>query len=321
MAFIYDEPSRTFGEYLLVPNLTTKQCLPANVDLKAPVVRFKADPADPAFDPRKSPLTINVPITSALMQSVSGADLAIALARCGGLSFIFGSQGIEDAGGDGAPRQELQGRLRGQRLATCAPTATLADVLALHRSARATPRSPSPKTARPTGKFLGIVTSRDYRARQDAADHAGARAHDAVQVADTAAKWASMLEEANDLIWKHKLNCLPVIDERAAPAIPGVPQGLRRRTRSTRSRSSTSDKRLIVGAGINSRDYRERVPALVEAGRRRAVHRLVRRLLGVAARHASSSCSKNFGQEATSAPATSSTAKASSTWPRPAPTS
>src|ERR1043166_3824756 len=95
MAFIYDEPSRTFGEFLLVPNLTTKDCVPAQVDLAAPVVRFKADPHAGLPHPKSSPLTINVPITSALMQSVSGAELAIALARCGGLSFIFGSQSIE----------------------------------------------------------------------------------------------------------------------------------------------------------------------------------------------------------------------------------
>ena len=96
MAYIYDEPSRTFGEYLLVPNLTTKDSVPANVDLTAPLVRFQADPAavtgnNARFDPTASPLTINVPITSALMQSVSGAELAIALARCGGLSFVYGS--------------------------------------------------------------------------------------------------------------------------------------------------------------------------------------------------------------------------------------
>src|SRR4051794_31631072 len=97
MAFIYEEPSRTFGEFLLIPNLTTKNCVPAAVSLVAPVVPFKADPASGAPpNPSKSPLTINVPVASAMMQSVSGADLSIALARCGGISFIFGSQSIED---------------------------------------------------------------------------------------------------------------------------------------------------------------------------------------------------------------------------------
>src|SRR5512143_2253441 len=96
MAFIYDEPSRTFGEYLLIPNLTTKQCFPSNVDLTAPLVRFTAEPggAPPAVS--KSQLTINVPVTSVLMQSVYGADLAIALARMGGIIFIFSSQNEEE---------------------------------------------------------------------------------------------------------------------------------------------------------------------------------------------------------------------------------
>ena len=96
MAFIYEEPSRTFGEYLLIPNLTTKQCSPSNVDLSAPLVRFSAEPGSTLVAAAKSPLTINIPVTSALMQSVSGADLAIALARMGGVSFVFSSQSVEE---------------------------------------------------------------------------------------------------------------------------------------------------------------------------------------------------------------------------------
>src|ERR1700755_504357 len=96
MAYVYDEPSRTFGEFLLVPNLTTRDCIPENVDLTAPLVRFRAEAGAEKLDPRRSPLTIHVPVTSALMQSVSGADLAIALSRSGGLSFIYGSQSIEE---------------------------------------------------------------------------------------------------------------------------------------------------------------------------------------------------------------------------------
>src|SRR5262245_3935747 len=96
MAFVYDEPSRTFGEYLLVPNLTTKECIPPNVDLRAPIVRFRADVGDVPPSAERSALTVNVPVTSALMQSVSGAELAIALARLGGLSFVFCSQPIEE---------------------------------------------------------------------------------------------------------------------------------------------------------------------------------------------------------------------------------
>src|ERR1700742_3446537 len=96
MAHIYSEASRTFGEYLLIPNLTTRETTPAKVDLAAPVVRFRALPGELQPDPRLSPLTINVPITSALMQSVSGDRLSVALARCGGLSFVFASQSIQE---------------------------------------------------------------------------------------------------------------------------------------------------------------------------------------------------------------------------------
>lgn len=262
MAFIYEEPSRTFGEYLLVPNLTTKRCIPANVDLRAPVVRFSADPDDPNFDPRKAPLTINVPITSALMQSVSGADLAIALARCGGLSFIFGSQSIED---EAAMVRRVKNYKAGFVVSdsNLNPQATLADVLELtERTGHSTIAITEDGT--PTGKFLGIITSRDYRVRKTPMD---------TPVTEIMTPFKSIhcgrvgivLEEANELIWKHKLNCLPVIDDRqhlhylvfrkdydAHQAHP--------------LENVDHEKRLIVGAGINSRDFRERVPALVEAG-------------------------------------------------------
>ena len=87
MAFIYEEPSRTFSEYLLVPGYSSKECRVDNVSLKTPVVKFKKG-EEPA-------ITMNIPMVSAIMQAVSGDELAIALAKEGGISFIFGSQTIE----------------------------------------------------------------------------------------------------------------------------------------------------------------------------------------------------------------------------------
>ena len=87
MAIYLNDVSRTFGEYLLIPGLTTKECIPANVSLKTPLVKFKSG--------EKSAIELNIPFVSAIMQSVSGPKLAIELARNGGLSFIFGSQPIE----------------------------------------------------------------------------------------------------------------------------------------------------------------------------------------------------------------------------------
>ena len=262
MAFIYDEPSRTFGEYLLVPNLTTKDCVPANVDLTAPVVRFKADPGARPPDPRLAPLTISVPITSAMMQSVSGAELAIALARCGGLSFVYGSQGIEE---EAAMVRRVKNYKAGFVVSdsNLRPDATLGDVLALtDRTGHST--IAITEDGSPTGRFVGIITSRDYRLGKTPLS---------TPVREIMTPFKSIhcgkvgldLQEANELIWRHKLNTLPVIDERQHLQY----LVFRKDYESHQAHPLENvdhEKRLIVGAGINSRDYRERVPALVEAG-------------------------------------------------------
>lgn len=262
MAFIYEEPSRTFGEYLLVPNLTTKGSVPAKVDLTAPVVRFKAAPSDAPPDPHLSPLTINVPITSALMQSVSGAELAIALARCGGISFIFCSQGIEE---EAAMVRRVKNYKAGFVVSdsNLRPEATLVDVLALtERSGHST--IPITEDGTATGRFVGIITSRDYRV---------GKTPTSTPVSELMTPFRSIhcgrvgldLEAANELIWKHKLNCLPVIDERQHLQYLVFRKDYEAHQEHPLE-NVDREKRLIVGAGINSRDYRERVPALVEAG-------------------------------------------------------
>ncbi len=147
MAHIYDTPSRTFGEFLLIPNLTTRDCSPDNVSLLAPLVRFKATPGNGPPDTSQSPLTINVPVTSALMQSVSSDELSIALARCGGLSFVFGSQSIEQQAAMVRRVKNLQGRLRRQRLQP-APRRPRWPTCWRSPPAPATRPSPSPRTAR-----------------------------------------------------------------------------------------------------------------------------------------------------------------------------
>jgi IMP dehydrogenase len=262
MAFIYDEPSRTFGEYLLVPNLTTKDCIPSNVDLTVPLVRFRSEPSEQPPNPKLSPLTINVPVTSALMQSVSGADLAIALARMGGLSFIFGSQRIED---EAAMVRKVKTYKAGFVVSdsNLKPSATLSDALALtERTGHSTLAVTEDGT--PTGKFVGIITSRDYRLGYTRLD---------TPVSEIMTPFRSIhcgkvgidLREANDLIWQHKLNCLPIIDDRQNLAYLVF-----RKDHDAHQEHPLEnvdrEKRLIVGAGINSRDFAERVPALVEAG-------------------------------------------------------
>lgn len=261
MAHIYPQPSRTFGEFLLIPNLTRRDCVPDNVDLRAPVARYRVElGSEPA--PSLSPLAINIPIVSALMQAVSSAQLAVALARAGGLCFIHGSQEI-------APQAALVRRVKNHKAgfvvsdSNLAPDATLADVLALsertgHRTIAVT------ADGGPHGELLGIVATRDYRPGTTPPD-APVREFMTPFERLTSARQGIDLAAANDLIWAHKLNCLPVVD--------GVRRLLHIVFRKDYDAHRTyplenvdADKRLVVGAGINSRDYRERVPALVEAG-------------------------------------------------------
>ncbi|GGD51719.1 IMP dehydrogenase [Paenibacillus nasutitermitis] len=254
MAHYYLEPSRTFSEFLLIPSLTTKDCTPANVELKTPITKFKKG--------EQPDISLNIPFTSAVMQSVSDNNMAIALARCGGISFIYGSQSAEDQAAMVRKVKEYKAGFVVSR-SNLTPEATLQDVLDLkERNGHSTVAITDDGT--PNGKLLGIVTSRDYRMSRDPLDK---------RIKDFMTPFSSLiygdskitLSEANDLIWQHKLNCLPIVDEEQKlhylvfrkdyDAHKGNPLAL-----------LDANKSYIVGAGINSRDYEERVPALVEAG-------------------------------------------------------
>ena len=154
MAYYYPEPSHTFSEYLLIPGYTSEDCVPDHVSLKTPLVKYRKGEEEPA-------LCLNVPLTSAVMQSVSNDTLAIALAKEGGISFIYGSQSIEN-------QAAMVARVKGYKAgfvtsaSNLTPDATLADVLALkERNGFSTVAITADGTA--NGKLLGIVTSRDYR--------------------------------------------------------------------------------------------------------------------------------------------------------------
>ena len=90
MAKFINEPSHTFNEYLLIPGYSSAECVPANVSLKTPLVKYNKKAGE------KPAIEMNIPMVSAIMQAVSGDRLAVALATEGGVSFIYGSQTIED---------------------------------------------------------------------------------------------------------------------------------------------------------------------------------------------------------------------------------
>jgi len=255
MAYYFPEPSRTFSEYLLVPGYSSAECVPTNVSLKTPLVRYRKGQEE-------CPLSLNIPMVSAIMQSVSGEKMAIALATEGGVSFIYGSQSIED---EAAMVARVKNYKAGFVISdsNVTPENTMADVLEIvekngHNTLAVT------ADGTPNGKLLGIVTGRDYRV---------SRMDPETKVKEFMTPFESLicapegttLKVANDIIWDHKLNSLPIIDENQ-----NLKYFVFRKDYSTHKENPNemldAQKRYIVGAGINTRDYAERVPALVEAG-------------------------------------------------------
>ena len=255
MAYYYPEPSHTFSEYLLIPGYTSEDCIPDRVSLRTPLVKYRKGFEEPA-------ISLNVPLTSAVMQSVSNDTLAIALAKEGGISFIYGSQTIEN-------QAEMVRRVKNYKAgfvvsaSNLTPEHTLADVLALkEKNGFSTVAITDDGSA--TGKLLGIVTSRDYRV---------SRMNPTDKVADfmtpreklVTAPRETTLKEANDIIWEHKLNSLPIVDEN-----DHLMYFVFRKDYATHKKNPLelldAKKRYLVGAGINTRDYAQRIPALLDAG-------------------------------------------------------
>lgn len=255
MAYYFNEPSRTFNEYLLVPGYSSAQCVPANVSLKTPVVKFKKGQEE-------CPLTMNIPLTSAIMQSVSGDRLAVALAKEGGISFIYGSQSVESEAAMVKKAKDYKaGFVRSDSNIT--PDATLADIIALKQKTGHSTVAVT-QNGQPNGKLLGIVTSRDYRVSRMQPEEKVSAFMTPLEKLITATDGVS-LKEANNIIWDNKLNSLPVVDENG-----NLCYFVFRKDYDSHKNNPLelldSGKRYVVGAGINTRDYAERVPALVAAG-------------------------------------------------------
>ncbi|MDR1774220.1 MAG: IMP dehydrogenase, partial [Clostridioides sp.] len=254
MAYYFSTPSYTFNEYLLVPGYSSKECIPNNVSLKTPVVKFKKG--------EEPELSMNIPLTSAVMQAVSDDKMAVALAKEGGISFIYGSQSIED---QAAMVAKVKSHKAGFVISesNLTPDNTLADVLELKQlKGHATMAVTDDGTS--TGKLLGVVTSRDYRVSRMDVD---TKVKDFMTPFEKLiyAKKDVSLKEANNIIWDNKLNSLPVVDDDNH-----LMYFVFRKDYDSNKQNPLelldSSKRYVVGAGINTRDYAERVPALVEAG-------------------------------------------------------
>ena len=255
MAIYFSEPSRTFSEYLLVPGYSGKNCTKENVSLKTPIVKYRKGSEEPA-------ITMNIPLVSAVMQSVSDDRLAVALAQEGGISFIFVSQPIDS---QVAMVKKVKDHKAGfvKSDSNLRPDQTLADVLALkEKKGHGTIAITDDGTS--DGKILGLVTSRDYRVSRMSLDQK-------IETFMTPfedliyAEEGITLKAANDVIWDHKLNALPIIDKQGR-LTHFVFRKDYEAHKSNPDELLDEHKRYMVGAGVNTRDYEERIPALVEAG-------------------------------------------------------
>ncbi|MDD2612115.1 MAG: IMP dehydrogenase, partial [Bacteroidales bacterium] len=254
MAQYLNDISRTFSEYLLIPGLTTKNCVPDLVSLKTPLVKFKKG--------QESDITLNVPFVSAIMQSVSDHNMAIALAKNGGISFIYGSQAIEE-------QAEMVRKVKKYKSgfvvsdANLTPDNPLQDMITIKEKTGHSTFGVT-EDGSPDGKLMGIITGRDYRPGKDSLDM---KVKEVMTPFDKliTGEFGISLSEANDIIWDHKLNCLPIIDKN---------QNLKYLVfrkdyddhKENPNELSDEHKKLLVGAGINTRDFKERVPKLLEAG-------------------------------------------------------
>ena len=254
MAKILEDISRTFNEFLLLPNLTDERCIPSNVSLKTPLVKFKKG-EEPKYH-------ANIPMVSAIMQSVSGEEMGIALAREGGVAFIYGSQSIEN-------QAKMVRRVKKHKAgfvisdSNVKPETTLQEVLNLTKE---TGHSTVIITEDGTknGKFLGLITDKDYRLSRDNKE---APISDFMTPKEKVvwAKEGVSLPEANDIIWENKIACLPILDEEGHLKYLVFRKDYEDRKNNPNSLLD-ENKRYIVGAGINTRDFEERIPALVDAG-------------------------------------------------------
>ena len=256
MATYINEPSHTFNEYLLIPGYSSSECTPANVSLKTPLTRYRRR------DGEKPAIEMSIPMVSAIMQSVSGDRLAIALAKAGGVSFIYGSQSVEN-------EAAMVARVKNYKSgfvpsdSNVRPDQTLKDILELkEKTGHSTVAVTDDGTV--NGKLVGIVTSRDYRvSRMDPSE----KVETFMTPLDSViyAKDGITLSEANDMIWEKKLNALPIVSEDGR-LVSFVFRKDYAEHKANPDELLDDEKRYIVGAGINTRDYAERVPALLKAG-------------------------------------------------------
>lgn len=254
MARILDDISRTFREFLLLPGLTTREHVPANVSLRAPLKKFKRG--------TESTARLNIPFVSAAMQSVSGSELAIALARKGGCSFIFCSQPIEE---QAAMVRRVKDHKAGfvESDSNLSPNATLKDAVDLRRKTGHSTIAITADGGR-NSRLMGLLTSKDFWEFKDDLSHKVSQHFTPIEKLVFAQEGIT-LQEATEKLWLNKKECLPVVDRNG-----NLKYLVFRRDyfdhKTNPDELTDENKRLFVAAALNTFDFKERARALVDAG-------------------------------------------------------
>ena len=234
-------PGLTFDDVLLLPAHSV--IMPSEADTAAPLSRH---------------ITLQVPLVSAAMDTVTEARMAVAMARQGGAGVLHRNLPIEDQ----AQQVDMVKRSEAGMITnpvTCGPDATVADVERLCARYRI---SGVPVTG-PDGILLGIVTNRDIRFETD---HGRRVADVMTPMPLITAPVGVQRDEALRLLSQNKVEKLPLVD--ASGRLRGLIT-VKDFTKSERFPHATKDPagRLVVGAAVGvGEDAKRRAQALTDAG-------------------------------------------------------
>ena len=230
----------TFDDVLLVPRHATTH--PRDVEISTRFTRG---------------ITLNVPLVAAAMDTVTESEMAIAMARSGGIGVIHKNMSIDRQAAevDRVKRSE-SGMIRNP--ITLAPEATLREAVALMDRFRIS----GVPVVDTTGRLVGIITNRDLqfersldRPLRDAMTAEGL----------VTAPIGTTLEEAERILGKHRIEKLPVVDDE------GMLRGLItvkdiHKRRQFPNACKDEHGRLRVAAAVGALGYTERAGALIDAG-------------------------------------------------------
>ncbi len=245
---IYYEPSRTLMEFRLLPGLTTEETLIYNISLRTPMVYSEED--NPKY-------YLNIPVAAAAMQSVSGVEMGIELAKLGGTAFIYCSQPVEQ-------QAEMIRKIKRYKAGFVPPETVKPDTLIrdLYELTRQRGYNTFPVVDE-NNKLLGIITKNDY----DVKPHGDLPVKERM-IPRKELKVGENIEnikEANTLLRETHQSVLPIVDEQDHLLYLVFRKDIRNHLDNPYE-ILDERKRYFASAAINTHDYQSRVPALVEAG-------------------------------------------------------